>query len=81
MTKPRYALRDCVKVLCRGRRYTIGETRPDGFGLWENNGVLPVATYPGSLAGWYAVVDHFIALGDKPLPFELQRIHQRRRAS
>ena len=81
MAKSRYALRGCRKLLCRGRRYTIGETHPCGSGLWENGGILPVATYPESLNGWYAAVDDFLRLGDKPLPWELQRIHQQRRAS
>ena len=66
MRGPRYALRACRRVLCRGWLFLIGETYPSGFGLWETKGVLPIATYPDGLRGWDLVVDHFLRLGDRP---------------
>jgi hypothetical protein len=63
-----YALHGCRRVLCLGNRYVIGETSPDGFGLWEMNGILPLATYSNDLRGWNAVLDDFLQTGDKPRP-------------
>jgi hypothetical protein len=62
-----------MRVLCFGRHYVIGEVRPSGFGLWAKNGILPIATYPESLDGWNLVVEHFLRLGDRPLPFASQQ--------
>lgn len=73
MKRSQFAMRDCRKVLCRGNRYVIGETKPSGFGLWEKGAIFPIATYPGDLAGWEAAVQQFLALGDQPAPLRAAR--------